>query len=1243
MSRLQSIEKALMAINPAVFQELCDHYLSLKNNNYLLLSRTGSQSGKQTTVKGTPDTLLLLPDGKYLLVEYSTNKTAEVTKLKEDISKCLDTSKTHIAVNEIAEIIICINFNLSQAQIDDLTGLISGTQIRLSFHTLDSLSIDLHFNHRDLVHEYLGLPLDTGQIVSIDRFINEYDRAAHHIATPLNNVFLHRETELAALKRALEGSDFITLTGPPGIGKTKLAIEAIQSFLQEHLNFQAYAVSYKSFGLLDDLYQYLKADGNYVLFVDDANRIDAFSQITGFYRSLRTGRLKIILTVRDYAYQEIERLCREFAPLRIDLDKLTDQQLTDIIQSDSFQILDKEYQKEIIRIADGNPRLAIMAALLSNEQRSLAALRDVSDLFDRYFGAFVKDIAELDQVLHIRILGLIAFFYTLPYKDKEIMVPVLDAFAIDYYDFIGVIDQLEQLELVEIQFEHVKVPEQNLAIYFFYRAFLKESQLSFETLLTRYFDTHQNRFRECVISALNTFNDKLILEKAKPALLAYWEKIKDDRAAALRVLTTFWYFIPTEALTFIYYLITNDEIPEQSVYEWEREASKRQDFSERDGLLEILSEFFRTGMELKQAVELGIEYIRRKPALAGELIRVLTETIIFKYTDARIGFYRQQLLADLLLEKVAKGDDLYVQVFFVLAKTLLKFKFQYSEGGRNMQIHIYTYPLPLTPQVQAIRRNIWEGIDKYFSRYPVWAFEALASYALVSPDVTPEVMAFDIPFVVSIIHRHLDPGSFGHCQYVQDQIRWCKSSGLKHPDFTKLSKRFRNSTYAAYLKLDWNRFRDKELYEFDDMAQYEALKTKELRSSFVLRSAEEVKTFYTTFAGLKAQAKNDWGYNQSLEIVLDENFQQDFERGYELLQEIISHDNAINYVPRLSFQNILKRREHADRIYKLLRSRDFPHQEQCLFSFFELIDDALITPDQPQIMAELVKNLKVNFNLHVDHLSKYLRFDASFFQQLLREVYAVNTAGKVQVWLWMNFFEKHFDQLGDDLDLIEDSYLQQDLMQDHFDFKLEGLRRILAKDPGFILTYIRKMDSNDRRSFSRESRNLGLIWEMEGSENILTQIFDQEAAAQRFYGIGETFLNAFFTRAAVQQKEQTEKFLLNYLTRNVKDTKKVNLVVDVVRHSRKDLFEAVLLAYVAANQDVADFDKIWWRGNGGSYSGNVIIGDLEAADWRNILAILDKSGVGIVLLPIKKYVSSRIDGSLSQGDWERKGRFLDKN
>ena len=115
---------------------------------------------------------------------------------------------------------------------------------------------------------------------------------------------------------------------------------------------------------------------------------------------------------------------------------------------------------------------------------------------------------------------------------------------------------------------------------------------------------------------------------------------------------------------------------------------------------------------------------------------------------------------------------------------------------------------------------------------------------------------------------------------------------------------------------------------------------------------------------------------------------------------------------------------------------------------------------------------------------------------------------------------------------------------------------------------------------------------------------------------------------------------MDYVSVNFNDSKKINVIVDIVRHSRKKLFSKVLLYYISLNQNHENFSKIWWRGNGGSYSGKVITGDIEAADWKNILSIVEKSDLGIKLIPIKKYLNEQIENCLEHGNWERKRRFL---
>ena len=848
-----------------------------------------------------------------------------------------------------------------------MKNLLGKTKIALTIYTLDSLSLELHLQHRDIVHKYLGLPLDTGQIVSIRTFVDEYNKASKGIATPLNNTFLHREEELENIKQVIKQKDFLIITGIAGVGKTKIAIEAINSFLAENLSYNAFCLSYKNCELLSDLYQHFDDKKDYILFVDDANRIDAFNQITGFYKSQRQGNLKIIITARDYALPIVESYCFGFAPVKYTLKKFSDEQITDIIKAEPFNISNWQFHKEIIRIADGNPRLAIMTALLAKQEQNIYALADVSDLFEKYFSTFINDDGEFSNQFNIKCLGIIAFFNAVPYKDKNTIELILLNFHIDYSSFIDAIEKLDRLELVEIRYDYVKIPEQNLAIFFFYKAFVKDNLLSFETLLKKYFNENKNRFKDCVIPANNTFG------------------------------------------------------------------------------------------------------------------------------------------------------------------------------------------------------------------------------------------------------------------------------------FVSLSQKFTNPTYEKYLILDWDRFRDKESYDFENHQEYEKLKEEEIRKSFIFNNIKEIELFYNTFIYLKSIAKNDWGYNNSFDLIVDENCSRNFELGCQFLTEVINADNQTGYVPRTIFRNQLTTQEKSQYIWNIIQGNDFKYRYSWELSFYDNLADNLINEKYIEQIKDTVKRLPDKASIWFGGLKRYLSIEPNLFVELLQIIIDKNEKQNETIFVQFNIIEDYFEELGNDIDLIKKLYLQQDSIDNHFDLTKKGFSKIIQRDENFLIEYLDNLYlKNENQHYLHKDRYLNVIWESTKIEPILKNIFDFHDKKEVYLGIGEHFCNSFFGNLSQEASIRAKNFLLNYCKENYDSYKKMNLIVDIVRHSMKELFEDVLLLFISLTQEIDLFSKIWWRGNGGTVvCGDVNLGDLEASDWRNILSIVEKSDLGIKLIPIKKYLNSQIENALRYADWERKRKFIE--
>lgn len=1239
MSKLQSIEQALIEINETIFQELCDSYLVLRNENYSAFSRTGSQSGKQKTRKGTPDSFLLLPNGKYIFVEYSTNVSSGLKKLKEDIEKCLDEEKTGISKEDIEEIILCMNFNLKTHEVEELNVMLSNTKIELTLYTLDRLAIELHLNHRDLVHEYLGLPLDTGQIVSIDTFIEEYNRASHMIATPLDNVFMHREKEVEQLTDAIRNSDFTIVTGEAGVGKTKLVLETIKKYLIDNNDYNAYCVSYKSCSLLEDLSQYLDQYNNYILFVDDANRIDAFNQIIGFYRRSRKGNLKIVITVRDYALQDIEKLCYDYSPTRIDIDRLKDEQIIDIIKAYPFNILNSDYHTEIVSIADGNPRLAIMAALLAKAEQNLLALNDVSALFENYFSTFIRDEVDLTKNLNIQCLGLISFFYTVPYKEKELMEHMLHDFDITYSEFIDTIDVLEKWELVEIQFDYVKVPEQNLSTYFFYKAFVKEELLSFEILLNNYFDSYSDRFKECVVSANNNFGYKNVMNKLRPILTMYLTNLKDNEDSIFKFLSTFWFYLQNETLEYLYnriYNLTLVEVKEYNTYYKQNEFTYN-----KNEIIEIIGEFFRLHTSIiKDALELVFEFVRRKPEHLPELIHKIRETLLFDRSDEYNGFYRQQVLFELMINGLDRKDELYSTSFYELAKTFLGFEFRHDKVQRDKVI-FYNYLLPNNKYIKELREFIWSAILRNYSDYPKKSLELLMSYLENGHQFVIEIIELDARYILEMVDKYLKEDIFEHCLFVQKYIRWCKTNSYDEKVFPSLKERFTNLVYEMYVKLDWNRLRDKEEFEFEDYREYAKLKEEDIRISFILNTKEDVDEFFEIYNFLKDYLRNNWSYDKVLDIIIDENFHENFNIGLYFLEVIIKDNNNINYIPNLVFKHQLNDRNKIEQIKKLIQNKSYKNKIFWVLSFYESIDESLIDKTHPREIVKYLVETEESITISLTGFSKYLNVQPDLFKEILEQVIMKNSSGSVKIRIWDDVFNEYLDYIGDSK-VIKQTYLQQYILDPHFDYRGEILIKILKTEPEFLYEFIEDIYSKKRKKLFNHDRSLGFIWEIDKIEDQLEVIFDTISKKETYFGISGHFCNIFFKGIKPEYHNKADNFLLNYVQKNFNNIKKMNMILNIVNHSRKSIFNNILKKYISLNQDPKSFAQIWWLPNSRSFSGDVILGDLEAADWKNILDTVNEMDIGIKLIPIKRFIGEKIDSCIKSGEWERKQKFLRK-
>ena len=553
MSKVTQIQSALLQLDGGTFQKLADAYLYRKG--YKDINPIGSVIGADKTRKGTPDTFAKQPNGKYIFFEHTTQQDNVFGKIEEDLDKCFDKDKTGISSSDIQEIVVCYNSNdLSPSEVDSLSKKCQEKGVNFNSFGNGRISYDLYQEYPDLAYDFLRIEIDTGQIITSDQFVTKYNESK--LAARLDTTFHFHESEIDQILKGLESEDLAIISGRPGIGKTRFALECCNQFKKLHPEYEVWSIRDRGLDLFNDLRSYFSEKGNFLILVDDANRINRFEHVIHLLQDQRADqRIKVIVTVRDYALVRIRRLSEPIDNrIEMELLPLEENQIKQLIM-DEYKIFDPLFLERMASIAQGSPRLAIMAAEIVKKEGTFQSLVDITNLYEKYFESILHDLEDLDEKNLIKVAAIIAFFGSIDRSNPELMGAVKDAFDINQDAFWDAARCLHDLEIVDMyeNNEVVKISDQVLATYLFYLVFFKDRLLDFSSLLDHFFPSLRHKIIDAINPVLNAFDYNSIGKVMLPAVNKAWDSLKKagDKETLLLIMEVFWFLKPTEILLYI--------------------------------------------------------------------------------------------------------------------------------------------------------------------------------------------------------------------------------------------------------------------------------------------------------------------------------------------------------------------------------------------------------------------------------------------------------------------------------------------------------------------------------------------------------------------------------------------------------------------------------------------------------------------------------------------------------------------
>lgn len=1201
MSRVTHIQARLLELDPAGFHRLAEAYLRLRG--YDRINSFGLVLGADKVARGTPDTFLTLPNGKYVFAEHTTQQEGVYEKFLADLRKCFDEQKTGIPVALIEEVVLVHTSRMAPEEEHALAAECRRHNVRLSIYGPGTLANDLYLKYQGLARDFLGVTVDTGQIVTLDEFVDSYDKSA--IATPLSTEFRFREDEVAAVEAALETGDLIILSGRPGLGKSRLALEACRRFAACHLEFTVRGIRYHGVDFFEDLRVHFAPPDDFLVLVDDANRVSGFDHILRLLHDGPPGRrVKVVATVRDYALDRVRELAMPYGGgIVIELGPLTDEQITELVR-DEFGIGNHLYLERITRIAGGNPRLAVMAARLAVEQDTIDSIYDVSALYDTYFAWIRQDLADLSSSPQLKVAAVVALFRVIDQADDERMRLVSETFGFTPEAFRDAVRRLHALEIVDLyEDEVVRVSDQVLATYLFYLAVFRERVVDVAVLLDRLFPTYRYRIVDALNPVLDAFSGETIADSLRPAVGDAWRRREEagDEVGLLHLAEVFWFVDETRVLRLVRDCIlaltpatdATPSLPTSGVGTSVPSPS----------LLSVLRTL-RYGEEgtVRTAIELLVEYARRRTAELAKVAHVLQDAFGFRHTSYAVGYAVERAVVDVLWDLARGGaDELVAGLFVHAAGQLLRTHFQTTASKGQRSIVITRFDLVPTPELFALRAAIWERLFALHAvpglrRAVVGVLEhyARAGYEAVEPGTLAEDARLVVPFLATAI----DPAEHAHGAAALDVLDYFERHGVAVDPGVR--ERLHGPSHALTEALFSDR-EERRVLGYEEAARRQ---TERLRALVAGVRGAAVDALLARCAEIGADVTDghrEWRFRMGVVQLLLALAEEAPEEFAPALGRHLAAGNVLRLNDPALAAKLIELRGAGEAL-ALLAAPGYQARERCLFHCYESLRPEWIDLARLDALYELYRTAPADALPYVpDFLLRYAHVDAAVIRTATSILLSrVESDQRVAVAL-SGLFNMHAgvgerlsELFADEPPLLARAYLAAHSARESVDHDAEAFSQILDLDPGFARAYVQWVAS-ERSPLKRyeDHRDYDRLWRRDDHEVVLRDVVEATYDAEREAFGWSTHLAAFFRTKAQGEAdpvvaERQDALLSRLIEERHEDVEFMEWLFQVVTRLPEARRRSHLLHLLDRNRSFVLFQRLPLEPNGWSWTGSEV-------------------------------------------------------
>lgn len=1254
MSKINQIQNAIKELDGGAFQKLADSYLKKKGYDHLV--PLGSVIGANKVRKGTPDTWAILPNGKYVFAEHTTQLTGLFAKFTGDLCKCFDEHKTGIPVAKIQEVIFCHTSTLSPDEYNQLQEQCGKHEVNLNIFEICSISYDLLDKFPGLARDHLSINVDTGQIISPDEFIKLYGK--NKLATRLDTAFYFREEELQQIEMALENGDLVIVPGKAGVGKTRVALECCARFNKLHPEYHTLCIFNRATDLFEDLRIHCSAPGAFLILVDDANRMSKFEYIVQLLQHQRQDqRIKVIVTVRDYAIEKIRDACRNYGDAQeINILPLTEEQIKKLVEKE-YGILNNLYLDRIANIAQGNPRIAIMAAEVAKEKDTLSSIDDVSCLYDRYYASIRQDLDELGNTDLLKAAGIVAFFRIIDRTNERMMSAIEGAFGIPPDAMWESVNRLHNLEICDLyEDEAARVSDQVLATYLFYLAFFKVPVLDFGALLSAFFPEQRKRLVDAINPVLSAFNSAEVRDAMRPYVDSFWEELRQagDEKNLLQLVEVFWFLKQTDTLIYVGDQI--EEMPKSQVDLASLDFAAKPESSSHS-ILSILGSFQYTDeTSFRIALNLVCDYFEKRPDELPKLLDLFIEHFCFHYTSYHYGYLIQRMVIDVLWERAQQGANWYfTKVFLAISIKYLHTRFHCSESKGNHAISVINFELAPSDELTKLRESIWDSLFRLYqeNRFADEVLNVLQQYCTAWLEISSsEIVAQDAVEIAPFLTHELSPQNFKHVLLVNAYLKNLERYDL--PLDETLQKQFENDTYNLYklLAFDLSEMRTEGLSH----EEYGARKKNEIENYIANFNLEDFKKFLHQCIEIKAS------------ITAGSNTIYQFQKNMLMVFGNLAERHAKLYCDvlrlYLELQAPLEINQHplvyklidicgAECAYSVLSETTFLNQRSWIFSFFCHLPQEEITPAHLNQLLELYQISEIHeIPYDWDFLLNYRSINPNIISVVTELVLAMAERNN-NFAPSLHLLFSHHSKVGEEINVhfadktgpLKRAYFIESSKQSHADHDGKAFSRILDMDADFIEEYIDWMFSRKQWiSQYDDQRDYSLLWKRDDFSEVMLRIAERIFEHEKEFSYFSYFQTFFGVRDDGKEAQpilpRQESFILELIESRHDDEQFMVFVFSLVSCLPEANRTVCISKFVKLNKSFDIFKKLplEYGNNSSCLRGTRVPALQREVDYYQTLITLFNAAA---FLKHKQHIEKLIKGIREDIEREKKRDFID--